>query len=245
MDTLFISDLHLSTERPGKIELFRRFFDGPARKAAAVYILGDLFEHFWIGNDERTPPAPEVLSILRECCRHNDEIYLVRGNRDLMLDQGFSDLAGCRVLEDETVVDIGGRATLIMHGDLLCTRDKTYQCYRKFMETRPVRRLFLSLPCSLRAVLTRGIKPLMKKSAAGKPLEIIDVEHATVKAYMARHGITELIHGHTHKPGMHCFDLDGKAARRIVLGDWYEQDSVLVCRGDERKLLRVSEYLDT
>ena len=245
MDTLFISDLHLSTERPDKIELFRQFFEGPARKADAVYILGDLFEHFWTGNDERAPPTPEALGMLRDCCRHNGEIYLLRGNRDLLLDRGFSDLTGCRLLDDTTVIDIGGEATLIMHGDLLCTRDVKYQKYRKFIETPPVRRLFLSLPYWLRAFLTRGMKPLMKKSAAGKAPEIIDVDQATVEMYMAGHGVTELIHGHTHKPGIHHFELDGKAARRIVLGDWYEQDSVLVCRNGERKLLRVSEYLES
>ena len=245
MDTLFISDLHLSTKRPDKIELFRQFFDGPARKAGAVYILGDLFEHFWTGNDDRTPPAPEVAGILRECCRHNNEIYLVRGNRDLMLDRGFSDLTGCKLLGDATVIDIGGKPALVMHGDLLCTRDVKYQWYRKFMETPLIRRLFLSLPYSLRILLTRGLKPLMKKSASGKPPEIIDVDQATVEAYMSKHGVDELIHGHTHRSGIHDFDLNGEPARRIVLGDWYEQDSVLVCRDGERKLLRVSKYLES
>lgn len=243
MDTLFISDPHLSTNRPDKVDLFRQFFDGPARRASTVYILGDLFEHFWTGNDDRTPPAPEVIGILRDCCRHNNEIYLVRGNRDLMLDKGFSELTGCRLLDDVTVIDIGGAPALIMHGDLLCTRDVKYQWYRKFMETPLVRRLFLALPCSLRTVMTRGMKPLMKKSAAGKAPEIIDVDQATVEAYMSRHGVDELIHGHTHRPGIHHFDLNGKPARRIVLGDWYERDSVLVCRDGERKLLRVREYL--
>ena len=245
MDTLFISDLHLSLNRPEKVALFRQFFDGPARRASAVYILGDLFEHFWAGNDDHTPPAPEALGILRDCCRHNSEVYLLRGNRELMLDQGFSDQTGCRLLGDTTVVDIDGQPSLVMHGDLLCTRDVKYQWYRKFMETPLIRRLFLALPFRLRALLTGGMKPLMKKSAASKPPDIIDVDQATVEAYMAGHGVTELIHGHTHKPGIHHFELNGKAARRIVLGDWYEEDAVLVCRNGERKLLRVSEYLNS
>lgn len=243
MDTLFISDLHLSAERPGKIRLFRQFFSGPARNANAVYILGDLFDNFWVGDDDRTPPAPEVIDILRECCRRNREIYLVRGNRDLMLDRGFSDLTGCRLLGDETVIDVDGKATLVMHGDLLCTRDVKYQRYRKFMETPPIRRLFLGLPWRLRVFLTRGMKPLMKKSVAGKAPDIIDADQAAVEAYMTGHGVGELIHGHTHRPGIHHFDLNGQPARRIVLGDWYEQDSVLVCRDGERRLLRVQEYI--
>ena len=243
MDTLFISDLHLSTERPDKIELFRQFFNGPAHSAGAVYILGDLFENFWVGNDERTPPAAEVINALQECCRHNKQVYLVRGNRDLMLDQGFCALTGCKLLGDETIIDIGGQATLIMHGDLLCTRDTKYQLYRKFMEAPLIRRVYLSLPYRIRILLSRGMQPLIKKSAAGKPPEIIDVDQASVEATMTRHGATELIHGHTHKPGIHHFDLNGQSVRRIVLGDWYEKDSVLVCRNDERKLVRVHEYI--
>ena len=243
MDTLFVSDLHLSTERPEKIELFRQFCNGPARSADAVYILGDLFENFWAGNDERTPPAEEVINVLRDCCRHNKHVYLMRGNRDLMLDHGFCALTGCTLLDDETVIDIGGQATLIMHGDLLCTRDRKYQLYRKFMDAPFIRRLYLSLPYRLRILLSRGMQPLIKKSAAGKPPEIIDVDQASVAAAMTRHNTTELIHGHTHKPGFHHFDLNRQTARRIVLGDWYEQDSVLVCRGTERKLLRVHEYI--
>ena len=245
MDTLFISDLHLSTERPGKIELFRQLFNGPARSASAVYILGDLFENFWVGNDERTPPAAEVISALRECCRHNKHVYLVRGNRDLMLDQGFCALTGCKLLGDETIINIGDQATLIMHGDLLCTRDTKYQLYRKFLETPSIRRLYLSLPYRIRILLSRGMQPLIKKSAAGKPPEIIDVDPATVEATMARHKATELIHGHTHKPGIHHFNLNGQSVRRIVLGDWYEEDSVLVCRNGERKLVRVQEYIES
>lgn len=243
MDTLFVSDLHLSADRPGKIELFRQLFNGPARTASAVYILGDLFENFWVGNDDRTPPAPEVIGILRDCCRHNSGIYLVRGNRDLMLDRGFSDLTGCRLLGDETVIDIGGKTTLIMHGDLLCVRDVTYQLYRQFMENPLIRRMFLSLPYRLRLFLTRGVQPFMKKSAAVKLPGIIDVDQAAVAAFMTRHGAAELIHGHTHKPGIHDFELNGRPARRIVLGSWYEEDSVLVCRDDDRKLLRVQEYI--
>ena len=245
MDTLFVSDLHLSTDRPDKIELFRQFFNGPAQRARAVYILGDLFENFWVGNDERTPPAAEVINVLRDCCRHNKEVYLARGNRDLMLDHGFCALTGCKLLADETVIHIDGQATLLMHGDLLCTRDIKYQLYRKFMETPPVRRLYLNLPYWLRAFLSRGMQPLIKKSAAGKLPEIIDVDQATVESFMTRHETTELIHGHTHKPGVHHFQLNGQAARRIVLGDWYEQDSVLVCRNGERKLLRIREYIQS
>jgi len=44
---------------------------------------------------------------------------------------------------------------------------------------------------------------------------------------MHRHGVRRLIHGHTHRPAMHRLGVDRQAAERYVLGDWYEQRSVL------------------
>ena len=211
---------------------------------SAVYILGDLFENFWVGDDERTPPAVEIINVLRDCCRHNKHVYLVRGNRDLMLDQGFCALTGCNLLDDETIIKL---SAIRRHCSCTATcfapgiRNTSY--IEGSWKLRLIRRLYLSLPYRLRILLSRGMQPLIKKSAAGKPPEIIDVEQASVEAAMTRHKTTELIHGHTHKPGFHHFNLNGQAARRIVLGDWYEQDSVLVCRGTERKLLRVHEYI--
>ncbi len=244
MDTLFISDLHLSSERPHKIALFKQFFNGPARSAKAVYILGDLFEHFWVGNDDRTPPVDEIITALKNCSLVNERIYIVRGNRDLMLGKSFTSLSGCRVLDDETVIQVDGQAVLIMHGDLLCTQDKAYQRFRRFLERPFIRWLYLTCPYPLRLFLSHGLRPALKTSSARKPPEIMDVEQITVEKLMRKHGVDELIHGHTHRPGFHDFKLNGQAARRIVLGDWYDTDSVLVCRQGEKRLMRVQAYID-
>ena len=42
---------------------------------------------------------------------------------------------------------------------------------------------------------------------------------------------TLLLHGHTHRPAIHRFALDGAPAARIVLGAWHEQASIV--RWDE------------
>jgi len=244
MDTLFISDLHLSTERPDKIKLFTRFFNGPARSAKAVYILGDLFDDFWVGNDDRTPPADDVIDTLKNYSQVNEQIYIIRGNRDLMLEKSFTSLTGCQLLDDETVIQIDGQAVLIMHGDLLCTKDTKYQAFRSFLERPFIRCLYLRFPYRLRLCLAHGLRPVLKKSSEKKPPQIIDVDQMTVETFMKRHGVNELIHGHTHRAGSHDFKLDGRSARRIVLGDWYDTDSVLVCRDGEKRLVRVQEYIN-
>ncbi len=242
-DTLLVSDLHLSPHRPAKMRLFRKLFDGPARRARAVYILGDLFDKLWLGDDDRTPPAEEIIEVLRNCCRHNERVFLVRGNRDLMLGAGFSALTGCRLLDDETVIDIDGNKTLIMHGDLLCTEDRKYQLYRRWMERPWVRRLYLSLPLGLRAWLTHGLQFQVKKRTRPGPARLADVNQQALERALARHKVAEIIHGHTHRPGFHLFEMNGQSMRRIILGDWYAGDSVLVCRNGEKRLVRVQQYL--
>lgn len=244
METLFISDLHLSPERPEKLELFKRFMRGSARHCGALYILGDLMEQFWTGNDDTTPPNKEIIEELSGFAASGARLFFLRGNRELMLDKKFEALTGCTVLPDQTVIDLYGDKTLLMHGDRLCSRDKSYQLYRRFMESGPVKKLFSSLPYRLRTGLAHGLRPVMKKASARKAPEIIDADQQTIEATMKAFGVRELIHGHTHRPGIHEFELAGGKARRIVLGDWYDQDSVLVCKDGGRRLISVKNYLD-
>lgn len=241
--TLFISDLHLSLERPDKLELFTRFLRGPALHAGAVYILGDLFEEFWVGNDDKTPPNTAIINELRDCTSKGGRVYFIRGNRELMLTAAFETLTGCRVMKDQTVIDLDGKKVLLMHGDVLCSRDWKYQLYRRTVEAGFARTLFLNLPYRTRIAIAHGLRPHMRRSAGKKAGVIIDADQKTIERIMLAHGVTELIHGHTHRPGIHEFELAGGPARRIVLGDWYNQDSVLVCQGERRDLMSVREYL--
>ena len=243
MDTLFISDLHLSPARPERLDLFHRLLRGPARRARALYILGDLFEQFWAGNDDRTPPVNEVIAELKSLTGNGIPCWFLRGNRELMVDPGFEALTGCRLLPDPSLIELEGTPTLIMHGDRLCTRDWSYQMFRALMESRPVRLAYGALPRRMRTLLAHGLRPLMAKSVEFKPPDIIDADHGAIADCLRRHGVTELVHGHTHRPSVHEFSLDGRPARRIVLGDWYGEPLMLVCNGPHRQLLRVEEYI--
>ena len=245
MDTIFIADVHLSDERPEKLSLFKTLLQGPAVRARAVYILGDLFENFWLGNDDRNPPNPEVLAELKDYSAGGKPLFIVRGNRDLMLDSGIEPLTGARLLPDLTVIDLDGKPVLITHGDVLCTQDVKYQRFRRFMEQPVIRWAFLHLPYSLRNWLVHLLTPAFKQSASYKRPEIMDVDENTVIRTMREHGVDELIHGHTHRPAMHELTIDNRPARRIVLGDWYDGELILVCRGPDRKLISVQEYISS
>ena len=127
MHTLFISDLHLSAERPAIGALFLDFLRTRAPRAEALYILGDLFE-YWIGDDAAVLPEYQTLIAgLRALTQGGVPVYVMHGNRDFLLGSGFEQQTGCRLLPDPSVISLYGENTLLMHGDTLCTDDVAYQ----------------------------------------------------------------------------------------------------------------------
>lgn len=227
MTTLFVSDLHLHASRPAVTECFLRFLSHAASQAQALYILGDLFES-WIGDDAPGPTGIEVGAALRRLTDRGVACNFMRGNRDFLVGRRFADQAGLTLLPDEFVIELHGERALLMHGDTLCTDDHAYQRYRRVVRSPVTQALYLALPVRGR---NRIEAQLRSRSTAGydsKPAMLMDVNQQAVAATMQRHGVSLLIHGHTHRPAIHRFEtVDLQTARRIVLGDWYEQGSVL------------------
>jgi UDP-2,3-diacylglucosamine hydrolase len=226
MATLFISDLHLDESRPEIINLFERFLAEDARGAKALYILGDLFES-WIGDDDDSPLADRVARALRTLSDSGVPIYFMRGNRDFVLGKDFARRAGMTILDDPTVIDLEGKPALLMHGDTLCTDDIAYQKFRRIMHNRWFQRIALALPLSIRRRIAGRLRGQSQKYIARKSEAIMDVNQSAVENAMRAHGVLLLVHGHTHRPATHRFDMDGQIAERIVLGDWYDQSSIL------------------
>jgi len=245
MTSLFISDLHLSTERPEKLELFKTLLTGPAKNAEALFILGDLFERFWIGVDDDHELNAEVISTLADYALHgNHKLYVMRGNRDFYLDQNFESVTGCQLIPDPTVIDLDGRNILLMHGDTLCTSDVHYQRWRRFITNRIIRKTFFTLPLNIRGKISYGVRGIARRASSKKPPEITDVNQDAVVSIMNEYGVQDLIHGHTHRQAINEFSINDKPARRIVLGAWYEKDCVLLCNGAEVQLLSVGEFME-
>ena len=225
--TLFISDLHLCGARPAITRLFLDFLRHRARPADALYILGDLFE-YWIGDEAiEQEEFRTIVRGLRELTASGTPVFVMHGNRDLLMAGGFEKATGCRLLADAVRVDLHGTPTLLMHGDSLCTDDVEYMAFRAHVRNPAVQREFLAKPVAERDQILRNIREISKTSTSSKKPEIMDVNQNAVEAVMREHGVYRLIHGHTHRPKEHAFMLDGQLARRMVLGDWYEQGSVL------------------
>lgn len=229
MATLFISDLHLDETRPHIVELFTRFLAEQARSAKTLYILGDFFES-WIGDDDDAALPVRIAPALRALRDSGVPIYFMHGNRDFLLGPDYAARAGMTLLNDPTVIELAGEPTLLMHGDTLCTDDVEYQKFRALTRDPAWQRQFLAKPLTERRAFAAQARGESRRHTAAATPEIMDVNQAAVEAAMRSHGVRRLIHGHTHRPATHRFELDGQPAERIVLGDWYEQSSVLIWR---------------
>jgi len=235
---LFISDLHLSEERPAANERFIGFLEGKARSAEALYILGDLFE-YWIGDDDLEAPFNAVMAgMLRALSRQGIRLYVMHGNRDFLMGERFCAATGAELLPDPTVHDIQGVGTLLAHGDTLCTDDLDYQNWRRTARSAEWQREFLAKPRAERRSMILGLRERSKAVVQVKPAEIMDVNDAAVAQALQRHGVTRLVHGHTHRPGRHGLSVDGRPAERWVLPDWYGRGGYLEIGRGAPKLVR-------
>lgn len=236
MTTLFVSDLHLDAARP---QVTRQFLDclrDEAAHAEALYILGDLFEA-WIGDDMAGDPADAVRNALRALTDAGVPVYLMRGNRDFLLGPRFAADTGARLLPDPAVVMLAGEPTLLMHGDLLCTDDLAYQSFRQETRDHDWQERFLAKSLAERLAFAAQARVASRQHQVGLKesgafASITDVNPAAVVETMERYGLTRLIHGHTHRPAIHGLEAGGHSAQRIVLGDWYDQGSVLRASAD-------------
>lgn len=222
MTTLFISDLHLEEDRPDITQAFLNFLDTRAKTAQALYILGDLFE-VWIGDDGMDSYQQHIAQALRRLADGGTQIFLLHGNRDFMLGKAFCRLAGCQLLKEESLIQLGGEPVLLMHGDTLCTQDYRYQRQRWRLRNPVSIWLLRHLPLSTRHKLARQLREASRRYTREQPSAIVDVTDDAVVRRMSHHGVRTLIHGHTHRPAIHSVQLNGSSAQRIVLGDWDKQ----------------------
>lgn len=226
---LFVSDVHLAPARPAMAARFLRFVGEEARDAAALFILGDLFDH-WLGDDDADDPFNRpVLGALGALAASGVEVALLHGNRDFLLSGRVAARAGLQLLHDPTVREFFGARTLLVHGDTLCTDDVRYQRYRARVRRPAVVRTFLALPRALRCAIAGGLRSVSETEKDAKPQEIMDVALPAVEAALRAHGYPRLIHGHTHRPGRHLHEIDGQTCERWVLADWYRRGSYLRC----------------
>jgi UDP-2,3-diacylglucosamine hydrolase len=235
MATLFISDLHLEPGRPEIGEQFLSFLEGPAREADALYILGDLFEA-WIGDDDPSPYYARMKTAIRAVADSGVPVYFMHGNRDFMIGGAFAAEAGVTLLNDPHPLELHGENVLLSHGDALCTDDIEYQQVRAMTRNPDWQAMMMTKSVEERIAFAKQAREQSLARSESMTEEIADVNQSAVEQTIRESGVDILLHGHTHRPAVHPFHVDERPVHRIVLGDWYDQGSMVIWDEDGPRL---------
>lgn len=216
---LLLSDLHLPSSASPLRDGFLRLLEGPARQVQAVYILGDLFE-YWVGDDLGLADYASEAAALRALTGAGVAVYFMAGNRDFLVGRRFAAATGVRLLRDPQLLSLGGRPTLLSHGDRYCSDDRSYQRWRRFSRNALAQSLFRLLPRGRRQRIAASLRARSDAGKRNKPEAIMDVNAQSVLQAMHHYGVKRLIHGHTHRPADHLLHMGTQRGERLVLADW-------------------------
>jgi UDP-2,3-diacylglucosamine hydrolase len=241
--TLFISDLHIDASRPAILEQFLAFLQTEARHAEALYILGDLFES-WIGDDAPDLAQSAAIAGLHTLTSRGVPCFVMHGNRDFLLSRQFCEASGAQLLPDPLLITLYGEPVLVMHGDALCTDDRAYQRLRATVRDADWQRQFLALSIAARRALAGAARAGSQAHTQAMQHSITDVNPDSVALALRAAGTSTLLHGHTHRPAIHALEVDGRPRTRIVLGDWYDQGSLLRWDHDGPQLQSLSRVTE-
>jgi UDP-2,3-diacylglucosamine hydrolase len=243
MTTLFISDLHLEADRREIGEQFLDFLDEEAADADAVYILGDFFE-YWVGDDDPDEYYASIKRSLRAFTDSGVPVYFMHGNRDFMIGDTFAAETGVTILPDPYPLELYGKSVLLSHGDALCTDDVEYQQMRAMTRNPDWQAMMLAKPLEERVAIAKHARAQSQERNKTLSESIMDVNPDAVQKTIAEHGVEILLHGHTHRPGIHGVEVDDRFAKRVVLGDWYDQGSVVRWDEDGLELSAIPRQAD-
>ena len=231
MRTVFASDVHVSARHADRAQAFIDFLYGPCHTCQRVILLGDIFDA-WLGDDDDREPHPAVCDALARLSDRGINVDFMPGNHDFLIGEAFLTRTGCRLLGDEATVDVGSCSVLVLHGDTLCTRDEDYQQWRRTFTNARNQAQFLALPFAQRAQQAAQLVHHSMLATRDKPQQIMDVSEEAVLQAFDRHRVSTMVHGHTHRPGIHRVHLRAMPAHRYVLGDWHGEERILLW--DER-----------
>ena len=243
MTVFFVSDIHLTEDKPDIAQAFFGFMDHYQAEISTIYLMGDLFE-FWIGDQSTSPVIEQFKQRLRTLSDRKARIYIQHGNRDFLIGKTFCQQTGAQLLADPFVTELGPGRVLLSHGDLYCTDDHAYQRLRKILRCRMTLALANALPYAIRLFVAHKIRTSSSKRQQLKyqqNKQLVDVNESAIQQALDEANCPVMIHGHTHRPALHSYDQE---RWRMVLGDWSAQGGVFARLNLQSNSLDLIHYHD-
>ncbi|MBR1469454.1 MAG: UDP-2,3-diacylglucosamine diphosphatase [Prevotella sp.] len=244
----FLSDAHLGSlaidhQRTQERRLVR-FLDSIKTKAAAVYLMGDIFD-FW--NEYRfvVPKGyTRFLGKLSELTDMGVEVHFFTGNHDIWTYGYLEQECGLIVHRQPLTTDIYGRLFYLAHGDGLGDPSRRFKFLKWLFHNRTCQRLlnFMHPWWGMQLGLGWAGNSYRQHKASGGvcPYRGEDREYLAIytKEYQKKNPeIDFFVYGHRHIE----LDLKVGRARMLILGDWIQQFTYAVFDGEHMFL---EEYVE-
>ena len=221
----FASDNHLGApnrEASAKRELkFVAWLEEAKKDAAAIFLLGDLFD-FWFEYRSVVPKGfIRTLGKLAEITDAGIPVYYFVGNHDLWMDGYFEEELNIPVYHEPKTFEFNNKKFLIGHGDGLGPGDLGYKRMKKVF-TNPVAKWFFRwLHPDLGVRLAQYLSVKNKLISGDDDVTFLGEDNEWLVQYSKRKLEEEhrdyFVFGHRHLP----MEIDlGQGAKYINLGDW-------------------------
>jgi UDP-2,3-diacylglucosamine hydrolase len=194
--TFFVADVHLDSAFPGREQLFLDFLKLVGSESADLYVLGDLFD-FWANNKAILAANRPVLTRMRELTEQGSRVYILIGNRDLLLNQKILSPFGILFLGEMASIRLDNKNIFLTHGYLLCTLDIKFQKYKN--RVWPLYRIFDKiLPGPAENYLARKFILKSKQVIHAQEQSRFQFSHAAIMDCFQQ-GNDIIMCGHSHK----------------------------------------------
>ena len=244
----FLSDAHLGSlaiphQRMQERRLVR-FLDDIKEKAAAVYLLGDMFD-FWYEYKYVVPRGyTRFLGKLSELTDRGVEVHYFTGNHDIWAYNYLERECGVILHKQPITVELYGKIFYLAHGDGLGDPSKSFKMLRYLFHSKTCQWLLANAHprWGMWVGLNWAKHSRLKHEAEGAPPYMGDDREPLIiftKRYIQYHSnVDYFIFGHRH------IEVDKqltKKARVIILGDWITQFTYVVYDGSH---LFMQQYIE-
>ena len=235
----FLSDAHLGSRAIEHARTQERrlvnFLDKIKDQAAAIYLLGDMFD-FWYEFKLVVPKGfTRFLGKLSELTDNGVEVHYFVGNHDLWCGDYLEQECGVILHREPLTCEIYGKEFYLAHGDGLGDPDKKFKILRAAFHSKTLQRLFSSLHprWSIDWGLNWAKQSRMKRENGKEPDYMGEEKEYLVlytKNYLKSHpNINYFLYGHRH------IELDlmlNRTSRILILGDWIRYFTYAVFDGE-------------
>lgn len=232
----FASDNHLGAPNLEKSKVREKQFvvwlDNIKADAAAIYLMGDLFD-LWIEYKRVVPKGfVRVLGKLAELSDSGIPIHFFVGNHDMWMQDYFETELGIPVYYEPQQITLNNTSFLIGHGDGLGPGDKGYKRMKKVFRNPFIQWLYRLIhpDLGLRIAQHMSLKNRLISGDDDKIYNGPDSEWLVhyCKEKLKTQNTDYFIFGHRHLP----LDIElSKTSRYINLGDWLEYNTYAVFDG--------------